>query len=213
VDVDGVGPGDFEGFGLGGLDGLGFDRLGLAEAVGLGGVEGCWGSTGGAMLGRDGRAGAECLRGLDGVGAGVAMGDVEGVRTTTRAALGLEVLEVEEPIATATASPPSASTVAAAEVITMRFTEPVLLSGLPWPILRAASVTFSAFSGYSGYSYRIIAVYELSSGRPGRKDRPRASSAMTWPSVAASRAAWAARRRTAVLRESTRGRDFPARRG
>jgi hypothetical protein len=127
-DVEGVGLGDVEGVGLGDVEGVGrfgVDWLGLAEALGLGDVEG---STGGATPGLDGRAGAECLDGLDGPRVGGAMGDVEGGRTTTRVAPGLDALGVEEPLEIATASPPSASTVAAAEVITRWFTA----SGLLW---------------------------------------------------------------------------------
>jgi hypothetical protein len=93
------------------------------EGSGLGDVEG---SAGGATLGRDGRAVTECL---DGFGVGDALGDVEGVRRPTGLALGLDALGVEEPLAITTASPPNASTVAAAEVITSRFTGSVLPSG------------------------------------------------------------------------------------
>jgi hypothetical protein len=120
---------DVEGLGLGDVEGLG---LGDVEGVGLGDVEGSSGSAGGATLGLDGRAVIECLDGLDfldGLGVGDALGDVEGVRTAAPVALGLDAPGVEEPLAIATASPPNASTVAAAEVITTRFTGSVLPSG------------------------------------------------------------------------------------
>jgi hypothetical protein len=128
VGVEGCGLGlaDREGFGLGEVEGFGVDRLGLAEALGLGDGEGSSGSAGGATPGPDGRAVTERLDGLDGLGVGDALGDVEGVRTIARVVLGLDALGVLESLAIAPASPPSASTVAAAEVITRRFTESVL---------------------------------------------------------------------------------------